>query len=204
MDTAKNLLVKELAIARNVKETDILRRSTRSLDHNLSRIPSLVSIKMSSDVIHAWKGEIRWVHGFYVSYYSSVCGIGGYTLAREISSSPPMPLLGLTGGLFLAALTLLIEKGLKHIPLRNLLGGFIGLILGIMVANLVSNVFFSSLYNYQQIILLFSASSTGFADTSVCASVLRREERSTSPGGNSSQKTFPKREVEDSGHECDH
>jgi len=86
-----------------------------------------------------------------------ICGIGGYTLAREISSSPPTPLLGLTGGLFLAALTLLIEKGLKHIPLRNLLGGFIGLILGIMVANLVSNVFFSSLYNYQQIILpLFS------------------------------------------------
>jgi uncharacterized protein YacL len=68
-----------------------------------------------------------------------------------------MPLLGLMGGLLLAALTLLIEKGLKHIPLKNLLGAFIGLILGIMAANLVSNVFFSSLYNYQQIILpLFS------------------------------------------------
>jgi uncharacterized protein YacL len=86
-----------------------------------------------------------------------ICGIGGYTLAQEISSSPPMPLLGLMGGLLLAALTLLIEKGLKHVPLKNLLGGFIGLILGIMVANLVSNVFFSSLYNYQRLVLpLFS------------------------------------------------
>jgi uncharacterized protein YacL len=86
-----------------------------------------------------------------------ICGIGGYTLAQEISSSPPMPLLGLMGGLLLAALTLLIEKALKHVPLKNLLGGFIGLILGIMVANLVSNVFFSSLYNYQRIVLpLFS------------------------------------------------
>jgi uncharacterized protein YacL len=86
-----------------------------------------------------------------------ICGIGGYTLAQEISSFPPTPFLGLIGGLLLAALTLLIEKGLKSIPLKSLLGGFIGLILGILVANLVSNVFFSSLYNYQQIVLpLFS------------------------------------------------
>jgi uncharacterized protein YacL len=61
--------------------------------------------------------------------------------------------LGLIGGLSLAGLTLLIEKGLKKIPLRNLLGSFIGLILGIMVANLLSNVFFSNLYNHQQAVL---------------------------------------------------
>jgi uncharacterized protein YacL len=53
----------------------------------------------------------------------------------------------------LCALTLLLEKGLKKIPLKNLLGSFIGLILGIMVANLLSNVFFSNLYNHQQTIL---------------------------------------------------
>ena len=82
-----------------------------------------------------------------------ICGIGGYTLTREVSLSPPMPLLGLIGGLLLAALTLLIEKGLKQIPLKNLLGSFIGLILGIMVANLLSNVFFANLYNHQQMIL---------------------------------------------------
>jgi uncharacterized protein YacL len=57
------------------------------------------------------------------------------------------------GGLFLAALTLLLEKGLKKIPLKNLLGSFIGLILGIMIANLLSNIFFSNLYNQQQTIL---------------------------------------------------
>jgi uncharacterized protein YacL len=83
-----------------------------------------------------------------------ICGISGYTLTKEISPTPPIPLLGLIGGLSLAALTLLIEKGLKKIPLRNLLGSFIGLILGIMVANLLSNVFFSNLYNnYQQTVL---------------------------------------------------
>lgn len=81
-----------------------------------------------------------------------ICGISGYTLTQGISPSPSIPLLGLIGGLLLAALTLLIEKGLKKIPLKNLLGSFIGLILGIMVVNLLSNVFFSNLYNYQQTI----------------------------------------------------
>ena len=82
-----------------------------------------------------------------------ICGISGYTLAREISPSPPNPLLGLIGGLLLAALTLLIEKGLKNIPLKNLLGSFIGLILGIMIANFLSNVFLSNLYNHQEMVL---------------------------------------------------
>jgi uncharacterized protein YacL len=82
-----------------------------------------------------------------------ICGISGYYLTQGISSSPPIPLLGLIGGLIVAALTLLVEKGLKKIPLKNLLGGFIGLILGILVANLLSNVFLSNLYSHQQIIL---------------------------------------------------
>ncbi|PIV22911.1 MAG: PIN domain nuclease, partial [Deltaproteobacteria bacterium CG03_land_8_20_14_0_80_45_14] len=82
-----------------------------------------------------------------------ICGISGYTLTQGISSSPPIPFLGLIGGLFLAALTLLIEIGLRKIPLKNLLGSFTGLILGIMAANLLSNVFFSNLYNHQQTIL---------------------------------------------------
>jgi len=81
-----------------------------------------------------------------------ICGISGYTLTQGISSSPPIPLLGLIGGLFLAALTLLLEKGLKKIHLKNLLGSFVGLILGILVANFLSNIFFSNLSNHQQTI----------------------------------------------------
>ncbi len=82
-----------------------------------------------------------------------ICGISGYALTQAISPSPPIPLLGLIGGLLLAALVLLVEKGLKEIPLKNLLGSFIGLILGIFVANLLSNVFFPNLYNHQQTVL---------------------------------------------------
>jgi len=84
-----------------------------------------------------------------------ICGISGYYLTTAISPSPQIGMLGLLGGLFLAALTLLMEGRLKKIPLKNLLGSFIGLILGVMVANLISNVFLSNLFNHQQIILPF-------------------------------------------------
>ncbi|MEW6376606.1 MAG: PIN domain-containing protein [Thermodesulfobacteriota bacterium] len=82
-----------------------------------------------------------------------ICGISGYFLGTGISSSPGIGLWGVLGGFFLAGLTLLIEEGLKKIPLKNLLGSFIGLLLGMIVANLISNVFFSYLINDQHITL---------------------------------------------------
>ena len=78
-----------------------------------------------------------------------ICGTSGYYLTKGFSPSSPNPFLGFLAGLFLAALTLLVEKGMKKIPLKNLLGSSIGLIFGIMVANLLSNVFFPNLYNPQ-------------------------------------------------------
>ena len=82
-----------------------------------------------------------------------ICGISGYYLTTAISPSPQIGMLGLLGGLFLAALTLFMEGRLKKIPLKNILGSFIGLILGVMVANLISNAFFSNLFNHQEVIL---------------------------------------------------
>ena len=82
-----------------------------------------------------------------------ICGISGYYLFQGFSPSPPFPLLGFVGGLILATLILLIEKGLKRIPLKNLLGGLIGFILGIMVASILSNAFFSNLFDHQGAVL---------------------------------------------------
>jgi uncharacterized protein YacL len=82
-----------------------------------------------------------------------VCGISGYTLTKGLSTSPWNGLWGLLGGLLLAALTLLMEGGLKKIPLKNLLGSIIGLIFGFIIANLISNVFLSNPLNRQQILL---------------------------------------------------
>jgi uncharacterized protein YacL len=74
-------------------------------------------------------------------------------LTAEISPFPQIGLWGLLGGLILASLTLLAEGRLKKIPSKNLLGSFIGLILGVIVANLISNVFLSNPFNHQQIVL---------------------------------------------------
>ena len=81
------------------------------------------------------------------------CGISGYFFAVGLSSSIHTGVWGLLGGLLLATLTLFLEGGLKKIPLRHLIGSFVGLVLGMMVANLISNVFFSNLLNVQQITL---------------------------------------------------
>jgi uncharacterized protein YacL len=81
------------------------------------------------------------------------CGVSGYYLAAGLSSSFVVAVGGLFGGLLLAGFTLLMEGGLKKVPLRNLLGSLVGLILGMMVANLISNVFLSNLLNHQEIAL---------------------------------------------------
>jgi uncharacterized protein YacL len=82
-----------------------------------------------------------------------VCGISGYYLTTGFSPYPGVGLWGVIGGFILAGLTLLMERGIKKIPLKSLLGTFIGLILGFMLANLLSNVFLSNLLNHQQIVL---------------------------------------------------
>ncbi|OGP90356.1 MAG: hypothetical protein A2156_00160 [Deltaproteobacteria bacterium RBG_16_48_10] len=82
-----------------------------------------------------------------------ICGISGYFLARGLSSSIQTGIWGLFCGFLLATLTLLTEGGLKKIPLRNLIGSFIGLVLGLMLVNLISNVFLSNLLNHQQMTL---------------------------------------------------
>ena len=82
-----------------------------------------------------------------------ICGISGYYLISGISSSPQLGIWGLLGGIFLATLTLLIEGGLKKIPLKNLLGGFLGLILGMILSKLLSSIFLANLFNDQQVVL---------------------------------------------------
>jgi len=82
-----------------------------------------------------------------------ICGVSGYYLATAFSPSPSAGWWGILGGLLLAGLALLMEGRMKRVPLRNLAGGFVGLILGIMVVSLISNALFPILFNNQQMIL---------------------------------------------------
>lgn len=82
-----------------------------------------------------------------------VCGVSGYFLGLGLSPAPLSGMAGLLGGWVLATLALVLENGLRKVPLRNLIGSFVGLVLGIMVANLVSKAFFSNLTNHHEITL---------------------------------------------------
>lgn len=76
---------------------------------------------------------------------------------KSLSSSPHMPLIGGLGGIILAGLTLLLEERLKKIPLRSLLGSFIGLVSGLIVAYLIFGIFFFRLIGTSPLSLPFSA-----------------------------------------------
>ena len=123
-----------------------------------------------------------------------ICGISGYYLTTAISPSLQIGMLGLLGGLFLAALTLLMEGRLKKIPLKNLLGSFIGLILGVMVANLISNVFLSNLFNHQQIILPFYSLLYGVCGYIGLRIGLKKGEEFHLPGWKLFSKNLPQSE----------
>jgi len=56
-------------------------------------------------------------------------------------------------GFLVALLTLLLENALRRIPFKSLLGGFVGLLLGAMVADLISNVFLANLLTHQRLAL---------------------------------------------------
>jgi peptidoglycan/LPS O-acetylase OafA/YrhL len=79
-----------------------------------------------------------------------------YLLLVTLSPFSPSPFVrwwGILGGLLLAGVALLTERRMKRVPLRNLLGSFIGLILGIVVANFISNALFPNFFDNQQMIL---------------------------------------------------
>ena len=69
-----------------------------------------------------------------------VCGGGGYFIAREWTSLSEFqwaPWAGSVVGVTFAMLALAVEKVIKHMPLKGLFGGTIGLVIGLSVARLL-------------------------------------------------------------------
>jgi uncharacterized protein YacL len=123
-----------------------------------------------------------------------ICGASGYYLTAGTSPSPRTGVWGVLFGLFLAALTLLMEKELRKIPLKNLLGSIIGLILGFVVANLIANVFLSHLLNTQPIALpLYGILYGIFVYTGLWVGLKKGEEFHLS-GWKLFSKSFPRSE----------
>ncbi len=91
---------------------------------------------------------IQWTLGFFLFV---LCGTSGYFLSEGIAQG--LGLGGMLGGLILAGLTLLLENQLAKISLRNLMGGLIGLVLGILLANLIRYTLFPFLEGLPRVAL---------------------------------------------------
>lgn len=80
-----------------------------------------------------------------------ICAFGGYLIADQmtINTIPRyrwVPWAGVGAGVIFAVAGLAVEKLIKHIPLKVLAGGTIGLVLGLSIAKLIG-VGFASLQN---------------------------------------------------------
>jgi uncharacterized protein YacL len=58
---------------------------------------------------------------------------------------PEAGLWGMGAGLVLGVLVILIERGIRRVPLKVTIGGAIGFVLGLMLANVLINSFFSGI-----------------------------------------------------------
>lgn len=70
-----------------------------------------------------------------------ICSTGGYYIAYEFLSSVYLALWGLIAGLSISTLVVFLEYSIVKYPLRAIVGGCIGLISGLIAANLFSYVF---------------------------------------------------------------
>jgi uncharacterized protein YacL len=66
------------------------------------------------------------------------CSLGGYLTGFQLSSSKPIALWGLLGGVVLALLTILVVEGAKKTPLKKVVGAVIGFFIGLIFARLLS------------------------------------------------------------------
>ncbi len=70
-----------------------------------------------------------------------ICSVGGYFIGLELESLRQIrwaPWVGLMAGMLIAALALSVEKIINRIPLKVLIGGTLGLVLGLSIAKLVA------------------------------------------------------------------
>ena len=84
---------------------------------------------------------MRWAWLFLKIMVFAVCSVGGYFIGAELESLRQIrwaPWIGLTVGMFVAALALSVEKIINRIPLKVLVGGTLGLVLGLSIAKLIA------------------------------------------------------------------
>jgi uncharacterized protein YacL len=87
---------------------------------------------------------VKWAWLVLKVMLFAVCAVGGYFIGahmEDLKAYSWAPWAGLMIGILFAALALSVEKIIKHLPLKLLIGGIIGLVLGLFIAKLIANGF---------------------------------------------------------------
>jgi len=88
--------------------------------------------------------ELSWAWLILKFLLFVVCSVGGYFIAAQMESLAEFRWAAWAGSLvggIAALLALSVEKLIKHMPLKGLLGGTIGLVAGLSVARLIGSGF---------------------------------------------------------------
>jgi uncharacterized protein YacL len=83
---------------------------------------------------------MRWAWLVLKMLLFIICSVGGYFIAAQMESLTEYrwaPWAGSLVGIIAALLALSVEKIIKHMPLKGLLGGTVGLVIGLSIARLI-------------------------------------------------------------------
>jgi len=75
----------------------------------------------------------------------AVTGSSGYFLGKQVAFVPDSEFWGIGIGLAVGLLFILFERHLKRMPLKEVIGGALGLVLGLMLGNVLIRAFFVEL-----------------------------------------------------------
>ncbi len=90
--------------------------------------------------------SLSWVWFVLRTLIVIICAVGGYFISSQISylnSYPWAKWAGVLIGIIFACIGLALEKVIKRVPVKIIIGGTIGLILGLFVARLIGGSFTS-------------------------------------------------------------
>jgi uncharacterized protein YacL len=73
-------------------------------------------------------------------------GSSGYFLGKQVAFAPDVEYGGLGLGLLAGVLIILFERKVKQIPVKEVVGGAAGMVLGLMLANVLFRAFFAEVF----------------------------------------------------------
>ncbi len=76
----------------------------------------------------------------------AITGLSGYFLLHQTNPFPESELWGIGIGLVVGVLVIIFETKIRQVPLKVIIGGAIGLVIGLFLANLLVNSFITALF----------------------------------------------------------